>query len=169
MRLPRIIFILAASLLAGCANYHLGPVNGAIAGAQSVDIRPFNNQTLEPRLGDAVTQALRERLQTDGTYRLDTHGDGDVIVTGIITHYHDQGLSYLNSDASTTQNYRVNMVVHVTARERSTGKVLLEKDVTGFTLVNVGSDLASSERQAVPLLAQDLAGKISGMLTEGAW
>jgi hypothetical protein len=35
---------------------------------------PFNNQTLQPRLGDAVTQALRERLQTDGTYHLATHG-----------------------------------------------------------------------------------------------
>jgi len=159
----------AATLLAGCAGYHLGPVNGAVAGAQSIEVRPFNNETLEPRLTDAVTQALREKLQTDGTYRLATQADGDIIVTGSILKYRRQGLSYLNSDASTTQNYRVNMVVHIVARERSTDKVLLDKDVTAFTLVNVGSDLASSERQATPLLAQDLAGKVAGLLTEGAW
>ena len=169
MRLPTIFLICAAALLTGCAAYHLGPVNGATAGAQSIEVQPFNNETLEPRLGDAVTQALREKLQSDGTYRLATHDDGDIVVTGVILHYRRQGLSYLNSDASTTQNYRVNMTVHVVARERSTNKILLNKDVTAFTLVNVGSDLASSERQATPLLAQDLAGKVTGLLTEGAW
>jgi hypothetical protein len=169
MRLPGIFLICAAALLTGCAAYHLGPVNGATAGAKSIEVEPFNNETLEPRLGDAVTQALREKLQADGTYRLDTHGDGDIIVTGVITRYRRQALSYLNSDASTAQNYRVNMVVHVVARERSTDKILLNKDVTAYTLVNVGSELAESERQATPLLAQDLAGKVAGLLTEGAW
>src|ERR1035437_299766 len=68
MRLPEIFAVSAvAALLAGCAGYHLGPVNGAVAGEKSVEVLPFNNQTLQPRLGDAVTQALRERLQTDGT------------------------------------------------------------------------------------------------------
>ncbi len=74
MRLPGIFLIGVAALFAGCAGYHLGPVNDAIAGAKSIEILPFNNQTLQPRLGDAVTQALRERLQTDGTYHLNTHG-----------------------------------------------------------------------------------------------
>jgi hypothetical protein len=168
---PLKFFVLCtlAALLAGCAGYHLGPVNGAVAGEKSVEVLPFNNQTLQPRLGDAVTQALRERLQTDGTYHLDTHGDADVVVSGVITRYHRIGLSYLNSDVSTTQNYRVNVVAHVVVRERATGKLLLEKDVTGYALVNVGADLASSERQAAPLLAEDLARNIAELITEGAW
>ena len=159
----------AAALLAGCAGYHLGPVNGEVAGEKSVEIFPFNNQTLEPRLGDAVTQALRERLQADGTYHLATHEPGDIVVTGIIVHYTRQPMSYLNSDIATVQNYRVAVTAHVTARERDTGKVLLNKDVNGFTFVHVGSDLASAERQSLPLLAEDLAGNIAQMLTEGAW
>jgi hypothetical protein len=168
---PLKLFVLCtlAVLLAGCAGYHLGPVNGAVAGEKSVEILPFNNQTLEPRLGDAVTQALRERIQADGTYHLDTHGEGDVVVTGVITRYHRFGLSYLNSDVSTTQNYRINITAHVIVRERASGKVLLDKDVTGYALVNVGTDLASSERQASPLLAEDLARNIAELLTEGAW
>jgi hypothetical protein len=168
---PLKIFALCtlAVLLAGCAGYHLGPVNGAVAGEKSVEILPFNNQTLQPRLGDAVTQALRERLQTDGTYHLDTRGEGDVVVTGVITRYHRMGLSFLNSDVSTAQNYRVNITAHVVVRDRATGKVLLDKDVTGYALVNVGTDLASSERQAAPLLAEDLARNIAELLTEGVW
>ena len=169
MRLPGIFLIGVVALHAGCAGYHLGPVNGAVASAKSIEIFPFNNQTLQPRLGDAVTQALRERLQTDGTYHLDTRGGGDVVVTGVITRYQRIGVVYLNTDVTTAQSYRVNITAHVVARERSTGKVLLDKDVTGYTLVTVGTDLASAERQATPLLAEDLAQNISELITEGAW
>jgi hypothetical protein len=157
----------AAALLAGCAGYHFGPVNGAVAGEKSIEVLPFNNQTLQPRLGDAVTQALRERLQADATYHLAT--PGDVVVTGVITHYDRHGLSYLNNDVTTTENYRVGIVAHVIARDRDTGKVLLDKDVNGYTFVHVGMDLADAERQAAPLLAEDLARNIAELLTEDAW
>jgi hypothetical protein len=169
MRLSAIFPVCAAVLLAGCAGYHLGPVNGGVAREKSIEVFPFNNQTLQPRLGDAVTQALRERLQVDVTYHLVTDGVGDVVVTGVITRYHRQGLSYLSKDATTTQNYRVDIVAHVVARERATGKTLLDKNVTAYTLVNVGADLASSERQASPQLAEDLARNIAELLTDGTW
>ncbi len=158
-----------AGLLAGCSGYHLGPVNGAVAGDKSVEILPFNNQTLQPRLGDAVTQALRERFQTDGTYHLATHGPGDIVVSGVITGYNREGLSYLNNDVTATENYRVGIVAHVIVREQSTGKLILDKNVNGYTLIHVGTDLADSERQSLPLLAQDLARNITGLITEGAW
>jgi hypothetical protein len=134
-----------------------------------VEVLPFNNQTLQPRLGDAVTQALRERLQTDGTYHLATRGGGDIVVSGVITHYNREGLSYLNNDVATTENYRVGIIAHVTARETATGRVLFDKDVNGYTLVHVGTDLADAERQSLPLLAEDLARNVTVLLTEGAW
>jgi hypothetical protein len=159
----------AAFLLAGCAGYQLGPVNGETAGEKSVQVVPFNNQTLEPRLGDAVTQALREQLQTDGTYHL-ANSAGDVVVSGVITGYSRQGLSFSSSDVLTASNYRVQVVALVTARDRETGKLLMDrKKVTGYTLVHVGTDLASAERQAMPLLAQDLAQRVTQQLTEGMW
>jgi hypothetical protein len=159
---------LAAILSAGCAGYHLGPVNSnAVAGEKSIEIAPFNNQTLQPRLGDAVTQALRERMQTDGTYRLATRGPGDVVVTGVITAYTREGVGFLRSDVATAVNYRVQVTAHVTAREG--GKVLLDKNVNGYTLVQVGTDLTDAERQSLPLLAEDLARNITQLLTEGAW
>jgi hypothetical protein len=170
MRLPGIFLTgLAAAMLAGCAGYHLGPVNGATAGAKSIEVLPFNNQTLQPRLGDAVTQSLRERFQTDGTYHLATQGGGDVVVSGVIKRYNRVGLSYLSSDVTTAQSYRVNITAHVVVRERASTKVLLDKDVSGYTLVTVGTDLASAERQATPLLAADLAQNIAELITEGAW
>ncbi|HZT22630.1 MAG TPA: LptE family protein [Verrucomicrobiae bacterium] len=158
-------------LLAGCAGYRLGPVNPAAgaAGQQTIEVVPFNNQTLQPRLGAAVTQALRERLQTDGTYRLATRRPGDIVVTGVITGYQRAGTSFLSTDATTAENYRVTITAHVVARDRRSGKILLDKNVTGYTLVQVGTSLAEAERQAQPLLAEDLARNITELLTEGAW
>jgi len=170
MRLLNFFWVCATTaLLAGCAGYHLGPVNGAVAGEKSIEILPFNNQTLQPRLGDAVTQSLRERLQTDGTYRLATRGGGDIVVTGVITSYVRDSLSFLPGDVLTAENYHVTIIAHVTAREPATGKVLLDKNVSGVTLVQVGTDLASAERQSAPLLAEDLSRNIAELITEGAW
>ena len=160
---------LAAVVLAGCASYRLGPVNGAVAGGKSIEVQPFNNQTLQPRLGDALTRSLRERLQADGTYHLATHGPGDVIVTGVIREYTRQPLGYLSTDVATPENYRVEVAAHVTARDRFSGKLILDQDVKGHTFVNIGTDLASAERQALPLLAEDLAQNIAEILDEGAW
>lgn len=160
---------LAAVALAGCASYHLGPVNGAVAGEKSIEVQPFNNQTLQPRLGDALTQSLRECLQADATYHLATHVPGDVIVTGVIREYTRQGLGYLSTDVATPENYRVDAVAHVTVRDRLSGKLIMDKDVKGHTFVNIGTDLASAERQALPLLAADLAQNIAAILDEGAW
>ena len=170
MRLLQFLAVsMAVLFLTGCAGYHLGPVNGAVAGEKSIEVVPFNNHTLQPRLGDAVTQALRERLQTEGTYRLATRGPGDVVVTGVITRYNREGVSFLSSDVVTPQDYRVNITAHITARERGTGKVLLNKDVNGSALVHVGGDLADTERQSRPVLAEDLARNVAELLTEGAW
>jgi hypothetical protein len=160
---------LAVLLLSGCAGYHLGPVNGTTAGEKSIEIFPFNNQTLQPRLGDAVTQALRERIQTDGTFHLVSRGGSDVVLTGTLKRYYREGLSFLNTDVATAVNYRVGLVAHVVARESGSAKVVLEKDITGFTLLNVGTDLGSADRQALSLLADDLARNITLDLTEGAW
>jgi len=170
MRILKIFFSgLAAAALAGCTSYHLGPVNGSVAGEKTIEVLPFNNQTLQPRLGDALTQSLRERLQADPTYRLATRGGGDIVVTGVIRNYEREGLGYLNTDVSTPENFRVGVVAHITARERVSGKLLLDKDIKGHTLVHIGTDLASAERQALPLLAADLAQSIAGLLTEGSW
>ena len=71
----------------------------------------------------------------------------------MILNYVRVPLAFQPSDALTVTDYSLKMVAQVTARERGTGKVLLNRNVIGSTLVIVGSDLTSAERQALPLLA----------------
>ena len=168
--LKMLLLFTLAGLSAGCAGYHLGPINpdAGLSGEKTIEVVPFNNQTLQPRLGEAVTQALREELQTDGTYRLATRGPGDVVVTGDITSYQREGVSFLQSDVTTPETYRVSVTARITVSDRATGKVQTHT-VKGDTLVQTGTDLADAERQAQPLLAEDLARKITELLTEGSW
>ena len=49
------------SALTGCVGYTAGPTNGAIAGARTVGVSFFRNETLEPRLVVAVNRTLRQR------------------------------------------------------------------------------------------------------------
>jgi hypothetical protein len=168
----RSLRLLAAGLLlvlTGCLGYKVGPTNELSAGGKSVRINPFSNQTLEPRLGDAVTTALCRSVQNDGTYHLSTHGDADIVVTGVLTHYTRHELSFVPSDVLTVKDYRVTVNALVTAREVSTGKVIFTNSVSGYTLVRVGSDITSAERQAIPLLADDLAKNVTALLVDGSW
>ncbi len=163
------VLLVAMIFLNGCAGYRLGPVNGVTAGERSVQINPFPNRTLQPRLTDAVTFELRKALQRDGTYHLETHGEADVVLEGAITRYQRNEVTLASNDILTVRDYRLTLTAQVTARERRTGKVLVDQLVSGYTVIRVGSDLTSAERQATPLLAEDLARNITALLTEGKW
>jgi len=158
----------ALVLFAGGCGYTLGPTNGLTAGEKKVQITPFLNNTFEPRLGDAVTTALRRKIQEDGTYRLATHGDADIIVTGVLKKYVRHELSFRPRDVLTVQDYRVSVIAEYTARNVNTGSVLSWTN-TAYTLVRVGSDLTSSERQAMPVLADEVAKNVTDSLVDGSW
>jgi len=163
------LFILTGvlSLAAGC-GYTVGPTNGLTAGEKKIQITPFLNHTLEPRLGDAVTTALRQNIQRDGTYHLATHGDADVIVTGTVTKYDRHELNFEPHDVLTVKDFRVNVEAKITARNVISGSST-NWTAKAYTLVRVGSDLTSSERQALPDLADQLARSVTDSLVDGSW
>jgi Lipopolysaccharide-assembly len=158
-----------ALLLTGCAGYQIGSANGLAAHGRSIQIRPFLNKTVEGRLTDAVTAELRRAVQRDGTFQLATHDDGDLVVSGEITGYVRQELTFKPSDVLTVSDFRLALTAHVQVRDRTTGKLVLNRPVTGYTLIRVTYDLPSSERQALPLLAEDLANHVTALLVEGSW
>lgn len=158
-----------ALLLSGCAGYQVGPTNGMSAGSRSVEVALFPNHTLEPRLSEPVAQALRKRVQQDGTFKLATDGAADVVITGELTQFERVPLSFKPNDIITTRDYDIKLTAHVRAVERGSGKVLFERDVIGRSTVQNTADLSSAERQIAPLVAEDLARKVTGYLVDGSW
>ena len=155
--------------LAGCASYRLGPTNGLAAGEKSVQVNFFQNKTFEPRLVEAVNSALRKNIQKDGTYRLNTRDEGDIVISGEIVRFNRSPLSFQAADIITVQDYTLVLIAKITATDRTSGKVILQREVSGKTTIRAGNDLASAERQAVPLLADDLAKNATALLADGTW
>lgn len=165
----RAALLVVFSVLTGCAGYRLGPTNGDSAGSRSVSVTPFRNDTLEPRLTDYVTLEMRKRIQQDGTFRLETQEAGDLILSGRITKFDRSEVAFNPGDVLTPQDYTLTMFAEITAVERATGKTNLVRTIFGRTTIRVGADLTSAERQAVPLLAQDLARAAISSLADGSW
>src|SRR5689334_20243183 len=152
MRPAPVQFLLGLALAmagaAGCAGYRLGPTNGDAAGQRSVQVNFFRNNTVQPRLAEEVNSALRRTLQQDGTFRLATQGDGDIVVNGELVRYERPPLSFQPNDTLTVRDYRITVTAKITATERITGKVLFDREVQGTTVVRLVPDQTSTERQA---------------------
>jgi outer membrane lipopolysaccharide assembly protein LptE/RlpB len=159
-----------ALLITGCAGYQLGPTGGQIAGERSILIPPVKNTTIEPRLSQPVTQALRRQIQQDGTLRLATDSSPtDLILNATIESYERRPTAFLRGDVITVQEYELILTVRVVVTERGKEEPVLDRRINGRTTLIVDADQFSAERQAAPLLADDFARRAVIYITEGAW
>jgi len=159
--------MIGAALVSGCVGYTAGPTNGLAPGAQSVRVEFFENNTLEPRLVTAVNRALKRNLQEDGTYRLSTAGPANLVVTGELVDFKRNGVSYTPGDTLAVQDYSMELVAKIKVTDRTTGDVIVEQEITGNSTVRVGNDLTSGQRQAVPLIAEQLARQATSLIVDG--
>lgn len=161
--------IILAIAAGGCAGYKLGPTNGIAAGSRTVKFKPFINKTQEPRVTEYLSTSLRKQLQQDGTFRLETSGSPDILVSGEITRFDRSGLSYQTNDVLAPQEYTLTMQARVVAVDVSTGKTFINRTVQGTTYIRIGNDEYSAERQAIPLLTDNVARNAISLLADGPW
>ena len=164
-----VLISLSLGMLSGCVGYVAGPTNGLSAGAQSVRVEFFKNETLEPRLVVAVNRALKRNLQQDGTYKLETQGNADLVVTGELTEFLRSGVSYTPGDSLSVKDYSMSLTAHIKVTRPGTGEVVYEGDITGNSTVRVGNDLTAGQRQAVPIIADHLARQATSFIVDGKW
>jgi hypothetical protein len=151
------LLIILAIAAGGCAGYKLGPTNGIAAGSRTVKFKPFINKTREPRVTEYLSTSLRKQLQQD------------ILVSGEITRFDRGGLSYQTNDVLTPQEYTLTMQARVVAVDVSTGKTIVNRTVQGITYIRIGNDEYSAERQAIPLLTDNVARSAISLLVDGPW
>jgi hypothetical protein len=160
---------LLALTLVGCAGYQLGPTNGVNAGSRTVKIQPFVNRTQEPRVSECLSTSLRKQLQQDGTFRLETSGSPDIMVTGEIIRFLRNGLSYQPNDVLAPAEYTLELQARIVAVNVNTGKTFINRTVQSVTYIRIGNDEYSDERQALPILTDALARNAVSLLADGQW
>lgn len=156
---------LSVGLLAGCAGYRLGPVQKTVY--RSVAVPMFQNRTLTPQLEAQVTNAIIKRLHKDGALAVRFTDDADVILRGEIIGYERETVRGERLDTTVPRELRLTIQVRVEAYHRITGATIVPATVvSGKADTFIGTDQQSSERQALPLIADDLAQKVVSLLTE---
>lgn len=163
------LWLVLAAVLSGCAGYKLGPTNGVAAGSRTVTFKPFANKTQEPRISEYMSTSLRKVLQQDGTYRLETSGSPDIMVSGEILRFDRSGLSYQQGDVLTPAQYTLTMQCRVIAVNVNTGKTYFNRLVQGSTYIQIGNDEYSDEREAIPILTDKIAHNAVSLLVDGEW
>lgn len=159
---------LVASLLTGCAGYHVGPATPAyLRQIHSIAVPTFRNTTLIPRVESLVTGTVIKQFQQDGTFRITNESNADATLKGEIVTVGRSPARSVRGNVLATTEFNLVLRVHYTLVDRN-GKTLAgPADVNGMTSFFVGEDVSTDERQALPLAAEELAKQLVSQLSEG--
>jgi hypothetical protein len=160
--------LLLALCLSGCAGYRLGPATPSyLREIRSIAVPMFRNATLVPRVDALVTGTVIKQFQQDGTFRIASEDSADATLKAeIITVGRSPARSVRGNVLATTE-FNLLLRVRYTLVGRDGKVVAGPAEVGGSTSFFVGADVATDERQALPLAAEELAGRLVSQLSEG--
>ncbi len=187
--IPLLAALTAVLTLSNCAGYQLGSVKpAAYKDVNRIFVPTFENQTLEPRVAALVTNSVIKRLQADGTFAVSTKASADAVLEGKIKRIDRRQLRAARNDTLKTTELLVYIVIEWSLRDPSTGEKIdyaasrnlddTNRDsnsdlrnrpgrVIGRTIQFLDPNFQLSERNAIPLAAEDAANILVSQLAEG--
>jgi hypothetical protein len=154
--------------LAGCLGYHIGPVKPFyLKDVHTIAVPIFKNQTLIPRVEALVTTTVIKQFQQDGTYKISTESNADAVLKAEITRVTRSPARSKSGNVLETTEFNLSMHVHYRLVGRDGKPLGPTGDAVGTTSFFVGTDIATDERQALPLATEELATRLVSQLSEG--
>ncbi len=161
------LLLLLATSLSGCAGYRIGEVKPHyLSEIHTLGVPTFRNNTYLPRIEILMTNTVIKQLQQDGTFQITSDDKADAILKAEIRTVNRSPARSVRGNVLATTEFNLTLVVRFTLIGRD-GKVLTGGDAGGSTSFFVGSDVATDQRQALPLAAEDLAVHLASQLSEG--
>lgn len=186
------LFALTAALLglSSCAGYQLGEAKPAVySHVNKIYVPTFKNETLEPRSAVLVTNSVIKEIQQDGTYKLvGSAEEADAVLKATIVDVERRQLRGSQTDTLKTTEMSLFIVVTWGLYDPQTGAKLdyaeakdlndanIEQTsnlrvrpgrVVGRTIQFVDPNFQLSERNALPLAAEDAARQLVTQMAEG--
>lgn len=176
--------VVVCSSLSGCFGYHIGPVKPYyLQDVHTIAVPTFKNQTLIPRIEVLVTGTVIKQFQQDGTFQIGNQENADAVLKGEITRISRTPARSVRGNVLATAEFNLNMHVKYKLVGRD-GKMLgTSREASGNTSFFVGTgetnqdntklgktilaDVTTDERQALPLVAEELATRLVSELSEG--
>lgn len=154
LRLP--LLLAAASLIAGCAAYHLG--TGATPKFATLFVAPVTSDTLLPQARVLVTTQIREALVRDGRVRLVESADQADAVLTVSLHSYARTIAVSRpEDTGLARRFDETLEARATLMDNRTKQPYFAQRVLEAKRgVFTDSGLVPSEYEALPLLAEIL-------------
>lgn len=171
----RFLFLsLLALCFPGCAGYTLGPIKPKqMTGVKTIAVNSFKNDTLEPRVEVLMADAVIKQIQQDGTYQVVDEKSADAILEGTVEEIERRPARSVRGNVLLTREFTLLLRVKYKVTRRDNGQQLDQRTVTGTTSFFVSgsnplvADVNQDERQALPLAAEDMAVRLTSMISEG--
>ena len=160
--------LLLAILVGGCAGYQLGPATPAhLRDIKTIAVPTFANTTLTPRIEVLVTSTVIKQFQQDGTFRITGEDQADAILKAEIVTVGRSPARSLRGNVLSTTEFNFTLATRYTLLGRDGKAIRHSGGASGSTSFFVGSDVATDERQALPLAAEEMAKQLVSQLSEG--
>jgi hypothetical protein len=169
-----LLALFATVIVSGCAGYQVGPIKPTpMKNVQRLCVKNFTNDTLEPRVEVLLTNLLIKQLQQDGTYEITDENRADAILQVKLNEIERRPARSLRANVLQTREFLLNLRARYQVVKANTGVILDDRNVVGTTSFFVtGESLTTAdsnqdERQALPLAAEDMAVRITSLISEG--
>ena len=142
----------------GCSNYRLG--TGSRPAFATLQVEPVANRTALPQTEALFSARLREAFIRDGRVQLATSGAAVLAVT--LTDFRREVAAVREGDTGLARKFNLTLTATATLRDAAGGRLIWDRrtfTVTREAFTDGGQ--LQSEHQALPLLAEALAQRVS--------
>lgn len=159
--------LVVTTVLAGC-GYKLGEIRPTpMRSVRTLAVPTFKNKTYEPRVEVLLADTLIKQLQQDGTYTIVSDEKADAILYCTLNKMERRAVRSVQNNVLATAEFELIMEATYEVVDRVTGIILMQGRLRGRTDFFSNEDLQTTERQAIPIAAQDLAEQIATEIGEG--
>ena len=164
--------------LTACLGYHIGPVKPYyLQDVHTIAVPTFENSTLIPRIEVLVTDTVIKQFQQDGTFKIASNENADVILKGEISRITRSPARSVRGNVLATSEFNLVMRLRYKLVGNDGKPIGPPGEVSGSTSFFVGTttlngspatgDVITDERQALPLATEELANHLVSQLSEG--
>jgi hypothetical protein len=136
-------------------------------GVHRVAVPIFKNTTITPDIQAIATTTVIKQIQQDGTYEVTGVDQADAVVVGTIVNVERTKARSLVGNVIASAEFNLRITIDFRIERPNTSQLMAQRSVEGDTSFFVGNDIATQERQAIPLAVEDLAVQFVSFLSEG--
>jgi len=167
-----LLWLPLCAVLCSCANYQMGstPKGAGLQDIRILYVPTAINETDETAVPGPVTNAILQEIDRDGTFRHARKDESDAILEVTVKKIERSPIQQSVEQYLTTLQYQLTLTLEYRVYSMKDKKEVIGKTlVSGYTTFFVQGDQTESQRQALPLAAQNAAQNLVSSLSSRGW